>query len=472
MPAQPRSVDDLLRTAYADLAATVRPEDLPREASAPSEQSSRRSAVRRAAHGHSRWAIPVAAGAAVLLVVAAATLIPRALGSGSQSPTRTAWPRGMAYAIAYVSGKPAGFFQATTPVVIPVNLATGRALAPIRLDVHGWPLGVALAPDGRTIYVLTGGARTGGQVVPFDVATGRAGRPIWVGGSPGYMLITPNGRTGYIVRPPDGPTGITVLNLAQSRYAGFLRMPEAGSIALTPNGRTLYVASPNGGTVTPVSTANNKAGRPITTTRNAYCLGPCASIAVTPDGRTVYVAAARATHGAVLTPISTATNAAGPPINLKFRIADLSEYLSAITMSPNGETAYVQAGNATVLVSLVTATALPALRFLPNESGVSGSAYFSGDSKIVIMPGRDRLYRFAAATAHPLRTISLGPSSLYSLGGAIGPDGRTFYVYGLLTGKRVKNPNVLIPVNIDSGAIGRDIVLPADITGEFLVYFG
>jgi hypothetical protein len=459
MPAQPSFVDDRLRTAYADLAATVRPEDLPREAPAPSEPQRRYGPVQRAARGQSRWAIPVAAGAAVLLVVAAATLIPRALGSGSQSPPSPARPRGTAYVLSTISTKP-GWYQWTTPVITPVDLATGRVLRPIRLDAHGWPGGADIAPNGRTMYVLADGARTGGQLVPVDLATGRSGRPIWVGGSPGNMLITPNGRTGYIVRPPAGPTGVTILNLVTDRYVGFLRIPEASSIALTPDGRTLYVASGNGSTVTPVSTTDNKAGHPITTTENASCTQPCSSIAVTPDGRTIYVVGARATHTVVITPISTATNTAGPAISVRVRISNLADYSTTLTMSPNGKTAYVGAGNAIVPVDLVTATALSALRFPSDAFDVFGYVFFSGDSGIVVVPGRDTLYRFAAATGRPLRTIRLGPSRLFSANGALGPDGRTYYALGLLSGRGVRNPNVLIPVNVDSGEIGRSIVLP------------
>ena len=35
------------------------------------------------------------------------------------------------------------------------------------------------------------------------------------------------------------------------------------SLAITPNGRTLYVVNGDAGTVTPVSTATNKAGRSV-----------------------------------------------------------------------------------------------------------------------------------------------------------------------------------------------------------------
>jgi DNA-binding beta-propeller fold protein YncE len=56
------------------------------------------------------------------------------------------------------------------------------------------------------------------------------------------------------------------------------------------------------GTVTPISTATNKAGKPIHA-------GASVDIAITPDGKTLYAAALNK-----VVPISTATNTPGKPI--------------------------------------------------------------------------------------------------------------------------------------------------------------
>jgi DNA-binding beta-propeller fold protein YncE len=63
-----------------------------------------------------------------------------------------------------------------------------------------------------------------------------------------------------------------------------------------------------GGTVTPVSTATNIAGPPIPVGREP------AHIAITPDGTTAYVIVFDLGGQYTLTPIATATNKAGPPI--------------------------------------------------------------------------------------------------------------------------------------------------------------
>ena len=66
---------------------------------------------------------------------------------------------------------------------------------------------------------------------------------------------------------------------------------------------TAYVANDGSGTVTPIPTATNTAGPPITVGGNPY------AIAITPDGKTAYVA--NDIGAGTVTPIATATNTAG-----------------------------------------------------------------------------------------------------------------------------------------------------------------
>ena len=77
--------------------------------------------------------------------------------------------------------------------------------------------------------------------------------------------------------------------------------------------------------VTPIATATNTAGPPINVGSDPR------RIAITPDGKTAYVAAYRSD---TVTPIATATNTAGPPINV-------GSNPGAIAITPDGRTAYV-----------------------------------------------------------------------------------------------------------------------------------
>jgi YVTN family beta-propeller protein len=79
-------------------------------------------------------------------------------------------------------------------------------------------------------------------------------------------------------------------------------------LAATPDGKTVYVADEGMDWVTPVSTATNTAGPRIMTGANPY------AIAVTPDGSTADVANVGA---GTATPITTAIGVPGRPIKIQ-----------------------------------------------------------------------------------------------------------------------------------------------------------
>jgi YVTN family beta-propeller protein len=88
---------------------------------------------------------------------------------------------------------------------------------------------------------------------------------------------------------------------------------------------TAYVANSGSGTVTPIRTATNKAGKAIQAGSGPF------AVAITPNGQTAYVADE---NSSAVTPISTATNTAGTPIP----VGNDPQY---IAITPNGGTAYV-----------------------------------------------------------------------------------------------------------------------------------
>ena len=88
-----------------------------------------------------------------------------------------------------------------------------------------------------------------------------------------------------------------------------------------------YIANTGANTVTPVTTATNTAGPPITVGRFPD------PIAITPNGKTAYIANGDGTG--TVTPITTATNTAHLPITV-------GNGPSAIAITPNGKTAHVR----------------------------------------------------------------------------------------------------------------------------------
>ena len=99
-----------------------------------------------------------------------------------------------------------------------------------------------------------------------------------------------------------------------------------------------YVANDGSGTVTPITTATNTAGKPV-----KVGLHP-GQIVITPDGKTVYVDSYRGT----VVPIRTATNTAGQAIR--------AGQGGALAVTPDGKTVYVASYGQGIITPIRTAT--------------------------------------------------------------------------------------------------------------------
>jgi DNA-binding beta-propeller fold protein YncE len=133
--------------------------------------------------------------------------------------------------------------------LVGVNLATGRA---VPFDYHARDGdGMVLAPDGRTLYLLTDGYGHDGDPQPYliavSTATGKqAGQPLALPDVPMDQAITPDGRTLYIA---GSNTVVRVpLSLATGGPAarpttviGWLGNQPENSLDISPDGQNLYV---------------------------------------------------------------------------------------------------------------------------------------------------------------------------------------------------------------------------------------
>jgi DNA-binding beta-propeller fold protein YncE len=437
-------IDDALRRAYTDLAATVGAGEagsgLPPGASDPAPLTP---SVRRRAG----WLIPISVAAAVVLIVLAAVVVPHALHSGSQRAPDLAGTPGMAYV------------ATEQDTLIPVDLRTGIALPAIRLGLKGSIVGVVVTPDRKTLFV----ASVRGQVTPVDLATGQAGRPILVGGISQAMVMTPDGRTAYLLEPP---YGVAVLNLVADKPGRFIKVPDAFSFALTPDGSTLYVANQDGSRVTPVATATGRPQRPIALQPRSWPY-----LAMSPDGRTVYVTGTPtgpgwATTESIMTPISTRTDSAGKPIRLRrFSAA------APITISPDGRTAYLSDDGSVVPVSLRTGTVGKALQ-LPSSPPSPYQVAVSPDTRMIYASNGEvgEIYRIDAADGAPLAPVRVGAAGQWAPSPALfGNGGKTLYVlsYNEQQTSQTIYLGLLTPVDNATGKAGKSIRLrgvPASIT--------
>jgi DNA-binding beta-propeller fold protein YncE len=78
--------------------------------------------------------------------------------------------------------------------VTPINVATNTAGTPIK--VSGEPVAMAVAPDGKTSYVINGFPST--TLTPVDLATNTPGNSIKLSVDPEAIAMAPQGKTVYL----------------------------------------------------------------------------------------------------------------------------------------------------------------------------------------------------------------------------------------------------------------------------------
>jgi DNA-binding beta-propeller fold protein YncE len=161
-------------------------------------------------------------------------------------------------------------------VLIPIDLVTQQAGAPIRIPGQGGTHAVVVLPGGRTVL-----AASGSSIVPVDTTTRRVGNPLDLG--PGRTIF---------------------------------------GMALDPGTPTVYALVAGG--VFPVDTSDATAGVEIPTGLSVSSVYSPHGIDVSPDGRTVYVVGQGGTDfGGRLLPIVAATGTTQPAAGFdRFGIAD------------------------------------------------------------------------------------------------------------------------------------------------------
>lgn len=300
----------------------------------------RRARMRRAAGG----------AAAVLVVAAVIPVVTGAFGNTSAGPrpeTLPKAPTGTAYVISSAAG-----------TVTPIDLATNTPGKPI--DVSGWPVDIAVTPDGTTAYVACGpGAATVQALTPIDLTTSTPGKPINLASPPDAVAIAPDGKTAYVINgfPSRTITRVDLVTSTAGKPVTLYDPPEA--IAMAPDGKTAYVATA-GGTATGTQyqfaafdLATGKLGRPVNLSS-----GQPQAIAMAPDGKTAYVLSQPSSTEITVTPINLMASTAETPISFSappMPAGVLGQPL-AIAIAPDGQTAYVADGVSSTVTPINLAT--------------------------------------------------------------------------------------------------------------------
>src|SRR5215469_146998 len=337
--------------------------------------------------------------------------------------------------------------------VTPLNTATNRVIRKIPVSRNA--IAVALTPDGTRAYVALNAVHPGGRglVVPVSTSTYRVGKPIKIPTIlPATMLITPDGKTVYVGDWDSGTvTPIHTATNTAGRPITTGPFPFAVAMAITPNGQTLYAVNEGPGTVTPIHTATNTAGKNI---KVGETPGP---IVIAPDGKTAYVLnLARGAPGkGTVTPINTATNTKGKPI----KAGTFPDALNLLVITPNGKTLYAVGNTAVTPIDTATNTPRRAIRVAPRH-GFDAVAAMTPDGRTVYIGG---LFGGQSRNGFivPVRTATGAVGKAIITHGfptvlAITPNGKT--LYALCTGEpQLGVPQDVVPVNTTTNTAGKAI---------------
>jgi hypothetical protein len=276
----------------------------------------------------------------------------------------------------------------------PIELHSRNAEPPIPLPIQGTPplgsFAVATSPDGRWAYVATSTTPPGRSprnvVVPVDLVTERAGRPIVV---PGHgatraVVVMHGGRTvlvasGTTIVPVDAATRAvgTPLDLGPGR--------TVAGMALSPTSSLLYVLVPDG--VVPVDTGDARALPGILTGLGVSSVSSPHGLVVSADGATLYVVGQGGPDfGGRVVAVDTATGTVGPATGFdRFGIADPA----AVALTADGSTLLVADSADNWIVPVQTAgLALPAAPVrLPTGAGTAAATGTDHPSDVVVGPG-------------------------------------------------------------------------------------
>ena len=256
----------------------------------------------------------------------------------------------------YVAGGLAGGLAGT---VAQFDVGSGGALipkTPATVASASDPTGIAVSPDGKSVYVTnfsnTPGASTVSQfdVGPSGRLTAKSPATVAAGNGPEGLAISPDGKTVYVTSIDDNTVSQYDVGAGGALTPKTPATVAAGDspfqVAVSPDGKSVYVTDRAifGGTVSQYNVGAGGALTPKTPATVAAGGSPC-GVAVSLDGHSVYATICLAGPrilgssvsqfdvgaGGRLTPKSTATVASGTS---PFGIA----------VGPDGKSVYVTNG--------------------------------------------------------------------------------------------------------------------------------
>ena len=226
------------------------------------------------------------------------------------------------------------------------NIGIGNSSSSSLTTTASYPTGVAVTPNGRSVYVTDGNT----SVWVVDTGSNSVIAKIPAGSEPDGIAITPDGKSAYVTSitcglllcsGPDNPPQVTSVevidttgnslkatvvigNLPTQNHPGVL----PSGVAISPDGTLAYVANAVGDQIWAIDTASNQ----IAGTIHTSMLG-IVGIIVSPDGNHLYAAGWE--NGPVVDVVDTKTD-----VVTSIALPSI-EVPTGIAVTPDGGHAYV-----------------------------------------------------------------------------------------------------------------------------------
>ena len=229
------------------------------------------------------------------------------------------------------------------------------ALAPPTIATGSGPAGVAVSPDGKSVYASNGGESTVSQY-DVDPATGalkpKSPATVPSGGSFIHVgvVVTPDGRSAYVTNCDENSVSQYDVNPATGALGA--KSPAAVAagkcplgIAVTPDSKSAYVVNEQGesvsqydinpttGALTPKSPETVSAGFGVS------------GIAVAPNGTSAYASGASGVWQYDINP-ATGLLSAKSPANVSGPVGGGTDFSTPIVVAPSGKSVYASSGAA------------------------------------------------------------------------------------------------------------------------------
>ncbi len=204
-----------------------------------------------------------------------------------------------------------------------IDTSSNTVIATVMVGTQ--PQGVAITPDGTSVYV----ANCGGDVWVIDTSSNKVASKFLVGGCPTGVAVTPDGTRAYVTQA--NANSVAVIETSSNTVVTKVPVGIApGGVAITPDGTRAYISNVGMGSssVSVIDTSSNTVAATVT-------LGNVGSVgvAITPDGTRAYVADALGS----VSVIDTSTNTVDTTVS----VPNVADSPVGVAITPDGAHAYV-----------------------------------------------------------------------------------------------------------------------------------